>query len=147
MERARLKLYVRRSRFEALWQVLTRSEDAETYNIGGHNEWANLHIVHLICDLIDELAPRATANRAQARDVRQTSPQPRPRATRLTATKIKNELGWVPAHTFANPASAKPCNGYLNHQQRGSPRSKRRPEMFASLCWNNGFLFRATQAG
>ncbi len=49
-------LYVR-DHAEALWQVLTRGRDGETYNIGGHNEWANIRIVELICDLMDELAP------------------------------------------------------------------------------------------
>ena len=43
---------------EALWQALTRGRDGETYNIGGHNEWANIRIVELICDLMDELAPQ-----------------------------------------------------------------------------------------
>src|SRR5574342_598479 len=50
-------LYVR-DHAEALWQVLNRGRVGETYNIGGHNEWANLHIVELICDLIDEMAPQ-----------------------------------------------------------------------------------------
>ena len=49
-------LYVR-DHAEALWQVVTRGALGETYNIGGHNEWANLRIVELICDLIDEMAP------------------------------------------------------------------------------------------
>ena len=34
----------------------------ETYNIGGHNEWANIRIVELICDMIDEFAPQAGGN-------------------------------------------------------------------------------------
>ena len=42
---------------EALWQVLTRGRPGETYNIGGQNEWANLRVAELICDLVDELAP------------------------------------------------------------------------------------------
>src|SRR2546422_6635440 len=50
---------------EALWQVLTRGQPGETYNIGGHNEWANLRIVELICDLIDEMAPRLGGNSRQ----------------------------------------------------------------------------------
>src|SRR5712671_2296773 len=50
-------LYVR-DHAEALWQVLTRGVDGETYNVGGHNEWPNIRIVELICDLIDELAPQ-----------------------------------------------------------------------------------------
>src|SRR5580658_9450691 len=54
-------LYVR-DHAEALWEVLTRGKDGETYNIGGHNEWANLRIVELICDVMDELAPQFGGN-------------------------------------------------------------------------------------
>ena len=50
-------LYVR-DHDEALWLVLTRGKLGETYNIGGHNEWANIHIVQLICDTIDEFMPQ-----------------------------------------------------------------------------------------
>lgn len=91
-------LYVR-DHAEALWQVLTRGKDGETYNIGGHNEWANLHIVQLICDLIDELAPQVGGN---SRNL-MTFVKDRPghdRRYAIDASKIKKELGWVPAHTF-----------------------------------------------
>ena len=50
-------LYVR-DHAEALWTVLDRGKLGETYNIGGHNEWANLRIVELICDTIDEFMPQ-----------------------------------------------------------------------------------------
>lgn len=91
-------LYVR-DHAEALWQVLTRGKDGETYNIGGHNEWANLHIVQLICDLIDELALQAGGNSRKL----MTFVKDRPghdRRYAIDASKIKKELGWVPAHTF-----------------------------------------------
>jgi dTDP-glucose 4,6-dehydratase len=91
-------LYVR-DHAEALWQVLTRGKNGETYNIGGHNEWANLHIVHLICDLIDELSPQSCGNSRQLMTfVKDRLGHDRRYA--IDATKIKNELGWVPAHTF-----------------------------------------------
>ncbi len=91
-------LYVR-DHAEALWQVLNRGKNGETYNIGGHNEWANLHIVHLICDLIDELAPQSGGNSRQLMTfVKDRLGHDRRYA--IDATKIKNELGWVPAHTF-----------------------------------------------
>ncbi|HEY9510552.1 MAG TPA: dTDP-glucose 4,6-dehydratase, partial [Verrucomicrobiae bacterium] len=54
-------LYVR-DHAEALWAVINRGQLGETYNIGGHNEWANINIVKLICDLIDELAPQLGGN-------------------------------------------------------------------------------------
>jgi dTDP-glucose 4,6-dehydratase len=54
-------LYVR-DHAEALWTVLQKGKLGETYNIGGHNEWANLHIVQLICDTIDEFAPQLGGN-------------------------------------------------------------------------------------
>ncbi|MDB6125977.1 MAG: dTDP-glucose 4,6-dehydratase [Pedosphaera sp.] len=91
-------LYVR-DHAEALWQVLTRGTNGETYNIGGHNEWANIRIVELICDLIDELAPKAGGDSRKLITFVKDRPG-HDRRYAIDATKIKNELGWVPAHTF-----------------------------------------------
>ena len=91
-------VYVR-DHAEALWLVLTRGRNGETYNIGGHNEWANLRIVELICDLLDELAPQLGGN---SRHLITFVPD-RPghdRRYAIDATKIKQELGWSPAHKF-----------------------------------------------
>lgn len=91
-------LYVR-DHAEALWLVLTRGQDGETYNIGGHNEWANLRIVELICDLIDELAPeRGGKSRKLITFVKDRPGHDRRYA--IDASKIQHELGWTPAHTF-----------------------------------------------
>jgi dTDP-glucose 4,6-dehydratase len=38
--------------------ILRQGKIGDVYNVGGHNEWANIDIVKLICDLFDELKPR-----------------------------------------------------------------------------------------
>ena len=91
-------LYVR-DHAEALWTVLTRGNVGETYNIGGHNEWANLRIVELICDLIDEMAPQLGGGSRKLITFVKDRPG-HDRRYAIDAAKIQKELGWVPAHKF-----------------------------------------------
>jgi len=91
-------LYVR-DHADALWLALTRANDGETYNIGGHNEWPNLRIVELICDLIDELSPQLGGNSRKLISFVKDRPG-HDRRYAIDASRIKRELGWTPAHTF-----------------------------------------------
>jgi len=71
----------------------------ETYNIGGHNEWKNVDLVHLLCDVMDEKLYRPIG------DSRKLITYVKDRAGHdmryaIDASKIKNELGWEPSVTF-----------------------------------------------
>ncbi|WP_445345215.1 dTDP-glucose 4,6-dehydratase [Acinetobacter bohemicus] len=86
----------------ALYKVVTEGVVGETYNIGGHNEKANLEVVHAICDLLEELAPIKPEGIAQYKDLI-TYVKDRPGHDvryAIDATKIKNELNWVPEESF-----------------------------------------------
>jgi dTDP-glucose 4,6-dehydratase len=91
-------LYVR-DHAEALWTVLQKGKLGETYNIGGHNEWANLRIVELICDTIDEFMP-ALGGGSRKLISFVTDRAGHDRRYAIDATKIQRELGWTPAHKF-----------------------------------------------
>src|ERR1041385_8931584 len=91
-------LYVR-DHAEALWTVLGRGQLGETYNIGGHNEWANIRIVELICDLIDEMSPKSGGHSRKLITFVKDRPG-HDRRYAIDASKIQAQLGWTPAHTF-----------------------------------------------
>jgi len=107
-------LYVR-DHADALWLVLNRGVLGETYNIGGHNEWANIHIVQLICDTIDEFAPQAGENsRSLITFVKDRLGHDRRYA--IDAGKIQRELGWLPAHKFEQ-GIRETIRWYLDNQE------------------------------
>jgi dTDP-glucose 4,6-dehydratase len=99
---------------DALWSVLTKGRAGETYNIGGDNEWINVRIVELICDLVDELKPdlgggsRALITHVADRpghDLRYA----------VDSAKITRELGWSPQHSFES-GIRETVKWYLDHQ-------------------------------
>ncbi|WP_321961131.1 dTDP-glucose 4,6-dehydratase [Paraburkholderia sp. J7] len=98
----------------AIREVLANGKVGETYNIGGWNEKKNLEVVHTLCDLLDELRPKAAGSyRDQIAYV--TDRPGHDRRYAIDARKLERELGWKPAETFET-GLAKTVRWYLDNQ-------------------------------
>ena len=83
----------------AIELIYSKGLIGETYNIGGHNEWKNIDLVFLLCDLADEAIGR---EKGKSRELI-TYVKDRPghdKRYAIDATKIKNELGFIPSIDF-----------------------------------------------
>lgn len=98
----------------ALYKVVTTGLVGETYNIGGHNEKQNLEVVHTICDLLDEMVPKASSYRDQITYVADRPGHDRRYA--IDASKMSSELAWQPQETFES-GIRKTVQWYLDNQQ------------------------------
>jgi dTDP-glucose 4,6-dehydratase len=98
----------------AIREVLARGRVGETYNVGGWNEKTNLDVVHTLCDLLDELKPKAAGSyRDQIAFVKDRPGHDRRYA--IDARKLERQLGWKPAETFES-GLRKTVQWYLDNQ-------------------------------
>ncbi len=83
----------------AIDAVFHKGVNGETYNIGGHNEWKNIDLVHLLCRIMDQKLGRAEGESAKlityvtdraGHDLRYA----------IDAGKIERDLDWKPSITF-----------------------------------------------
>lgn len=83
----------------ALELAFTKGRNGQSYNIGGHNEWKNIDLVYLLCDIMDRKLGRPQG------DSRNLIVYVQDRAGHdlryaIDPEKITSELGWKPSLTF-----------------------------------------------
>ncbi len=95
--------------------IFHQAKAGTTYNIGGHNEWKNIDLIRLLCQILDQKLGRTEGESAKlitfvtdraGHDLRYA----------IDATKLKNELGWIPSITFEQGLD-KTVDWYLDNQQ------------------------------
>lgn len=79
--------------------VFHRGKKGETYNIGGFNEWKNIDIVHLLCEIMDKKLGRCAGESAKLVTF-VTDRAGHDHRYAIDASKIKNELAWEPSLQF-----------------------------------------------
>jgi len=109
-------------------RILETGTPGEVYNIGGHNEWANLEIVNLLCRVMDERfandsalatrfpnAPQARGERSDSLIEFVTDRAGHDWRYAIDASKIEQALGFVPNETFET-GLAKTVDWYLANE-------------------------------
>lgn len=97
----------------AIDTILHNGKIGETYNIGGFNEWKNIDLIKLLCQLMDEkLFRKAGESEALITYVKDRPGHDLRYA--IDATKINKELGWKPSVTFEEGLS-KTIDWYLDN--------------------------------
>ena len=86
--------------------VMRNGKDGEVYNIGGHNEKANIDVVKIILDQLDKPESLITyVTDRKGHDQRYA----------IDPTKIHNELGWLPETKFEDGIK-KTIQWYLDNE-------------------------------
>ena len=106
-------LYVK-DHCSAIRRVLQAGRVGQVYNVGGWNEKANIEIVHTVCQLLDELRPRADGQSYRTQITHVTDRPGHDRRYAIDASRLHQELGWKPAETF-DSGIRKTVRWYLDH--------------------------------
>jgi dTDP-glucose 4,6-dehydratase len=87
----------------------------ETYNIGGHNEWTNIDLIKILCQQMDEKLDRAIGE-SEKLITYVTDRAGHDMRYAIDATKLKNELGWLPSLQFEE-GLGKTIDWYLSNEK------------------------------
>jgi dTDP-glucose 4,6-dehydratase len=95
--------------------VFHEGKNHETYNIGGFNEWKNIDLVKLLCQIMDKKLGRSEGTSEELITYVKDRPGHDLRYA-IDASKINKELGWKPSVTFEEGLE-KTINWYLENEE------------------------------
>ena len=108
-------LYVR-DHAVAIWLIMNKGVHGETYNVGGRNEMQNIAVVHIICDLLDELVGPLPGKASRRELITYVKDRPgHDRRYAIDCSKMERELGWKPDESFETGIRKTVC-WYLEHK-------------------------------
>jgi len=99
----------------AIDTIFHKAKSGQTYNIGGHNEWKNIDLIHLLCRIMDQKLGRAEGESAKlitfvtdraGHDLRYA----------IDSTKLQHELNWTPSLQFEEGLE-KTVDWYLTNEE------------------------------
>ena len=95
--------------------VFHKGVNAETYNIGGFNEWKNIDLVKILCHQMDDKLKHEAGTSEKLITYVKDRPGHDLRYA-IDASKINKELGWRPTVTFEEGLS-ETIDWYLNNEE------------------------------
>ena len=99
----------------AIDRIFHQAKAGDTYNIGGHNEWKNIDLIHLLCRIMDEKLGR-TAGESAALITYVTDRAGHDLRYAIDSSKLQNELNWTPSLQFEE-GLAKTVDWYLENNE------------------------------
>lgn len=100
---------------EAIDRIFHKGRKGETYNVGGFNEWKNIDLTKLLCQLMDKKLNRPEGTSEKLITFVKDRPGHDLRYA-IDATKINQELGWEPSVTFEKGLE-KTIDWYFDNQE------------------------------
>jgi dTDP-glucose 4,6-dehydratase len=107
-------LYVR-DHCRAIQRVLEAGRTGEVYNVGGDSERENIHVVKVICSLLDQRQPLADGRRRESLITYVKDRPGHDRRYAIDSGKLQRELGWAPQESFES-GIARTVDWYLANQ-------------------------------
>lgn len=101
---------------QALRIVMDHGQLGETYNIGGKHEKSNLEVVNTVCELLDEMSPRADGQSYRQQITFVKDRLGHDRRYGIDYSKIKTQLGWEPQEAFES-GLRKTVQWYLDNRE------------------------------